>query len=95
MQTDLDAMKLERARLEAQLSALNSKIQDQEVKIAGLPDIIDQAKKQIQACIKEDILLNTKLQNVQKSSDDDQKILDNFHQTKTGTIDAIKCHLNL
>ena len=95
MQTDLDAMKLERAKLEAQLSALNSKIQDQEVKVAGLPDIIDQAKKQIQACIKEDILLKTRLQNVQKSGDEDQKVLANFNQIKTEAIDAIKHHLNL
>jgi hypothetical protein len=95
MQTDLDAMKLERTKLEAQLLALNSTIQDQEVKIASLPDTIDQAKRQIKVCIKEDILLKTKLQNIQKSSDDDQRILDNFNQTQAQVIDVINRHLGL
>ena len=95
MQTDLDAMKLKRPDLEAQLSLLNSQIQDQEAKVAGLPDIIDQAKGEIQAHIKEDISLKARLQKVQKSSDNDQKVLDNFHQIKTEAINAIKLHLNL
>jgi len=95
VQTDLEAMKLKRTELEAQLSLLNSQIQDQEAKVASLPGIMEQAKKQIQAHIKEDISLKAKLQKVQESSDNDQKVLDNFHRIKTEAINAIKLHLNL
>ena len=94
-QASLDAMKLERTKLEAQLSVLNSKIQDAENQIADLPNVIDQAEKQIQACIKKDVLLKVKLQNAQKSNDKDQKVVAEFNQTKTRVIDVINSCLNL
>jgi len=88
-------MKLEKAKLEAQLSALNSRIQDEENQIADLPNVIDQAKKQIQACIKKDVLLKVKLQNAQNSNDKDQKVVAEFNQTKTRVVDVINSCLNL
>jgi chromosome segregation ATPase len=93
--SSLDAMKLEKAKLEAQLSALNSRIQDEENQIADLPNVIDQAKKQIKACIKKDVLLRAKLQNAQNSNDRYQKVIAEFNQTKTRVIDVIKNCLNL
>ena len=94
-QASLDAMKHERTKLEAQLLALTSRIQDEENQIADLPNIIDRAEKQIQACIKKDIFLRTKLQNAQKSSDKDQKVVTEFNQTRTNVIDVINSCLNL
>jgi hypothetical protein len=80
-------------RLNCQL--LNSRIQDEENQIADLPNVIDQAEKQIQACIKKDVLLKIKLQNAQNSNDKDQKVVAEFNQTKTRVIDVINSCLNL
>ena len=95
LQPELKTMEDQKAKLEAQLAQLNSKIQAHKDKIAGLPESIEVAKGEMSVTIKEDHQLKVRLATIQSSEKNVKKLLANVNRVKTEAIDVIKHYLNL
>jgi uncharacterized coiled-coil DUF342 family protein len=95
LQPALELKKARKAELQAELRTLIAEIEADEKRMAELPESMEKIRKQASVAINEGKQLKTKLSDLSKTQEADQRLLENINKMISDTSNVISKYLGV